>query len=218
MSLIKHLTLFGFPVMMGKIDPITYNKKSIINAIEKNFKINKTRNKWDKTSVLHHVYNDGANPKFYKIPYDTVIPMYEKMIGQMISNMGLSSAYKFSFEIINYTCLSKSNYMNSHLHEGADFTAVHYIQFDQKNHTPTIFENTSPHVDYVRQLRPQLTNVLSNKYFANSWVYKDWYLETNEDDFCFCPAYLKHRIDPQTSKKKNRITLVLNITLTPISK
>ena len=64
MSLIKHLTLFGFPVMMGKIDPITYNKKSIINAIEKNFKINKTRNKWDKTSVLHHVYNDGANPKF----------------------------------------------------------------------------------------------------------------------------------------------------------
>ena len=105
--------------------------------------------------------------------------------------------------------------MNSHLHEGADFAVVHYIQFDKKQHTPTMFENTLPHVDYLCQLRPQLTKVLSGNHPANSWAFKEWYLDTEEDDFCFAPAYLKHRIDPQSSKNKNRITLVLNITLSP---
>jgi len=201
--------------MQTRINPTDYDKKSIVDSIEKNFKLEKTRNKWDKTSVLHHVYNDGANPKFHKINYDTLIPVYEKVLTAMFNNMGLLSAYRFDFNIINYTCLSNSNYMNSHLHEGADFAVVHYIQFDKKQHTPTMFENTLPHVDYLCQLRPQLTKVLSGNHPANSWAFKEWYLDTEEDDFCFAPAYLKHRIDPQSSKNKNRITLVLNITLSP---
>ena len=78
-----------------------------------------------------------------------------------------------------------------------------------------MFENTSPHIDYLLQLRPKLMKLLSNKHPSNSWAFKDWSLDTEEDDFCFSPAYLKHRINPQTSKKKNRITIVLNITLEP---
>jgi len=215
MSSLRSYTLFGFPVMQTKIDPTAYDKKSIVSAIEKNFKIKNVRNKWDDTSILHHVYNDGANPQFNKVPYDTLIPVYKKILLDIFSRLELLSNFNFSFSIINYTCLSSSNYMNSHLHEGADFAGVHYIQFDKKNHTSTMFENTSPHVDYLRQLRPKLPNLLSNKHPSNSWAYKDWHLDTEEDDFCFSPAYLKHRIDPQRSKKKNRITIVLNITMEP---
>tara|TARA_R100000306_G_C4316770_1_gene113049 strand:+ start:74 stop:724 length:651 start_codon:yes stop_codon:yes gene_type:complete len=215
MNLIKPFTLFGFPVMSTKLDKKSYNKKSIISAIEKNFKLNKVRNKWDKTSVLHHVYNDGANPQFNKIPYDTLIPVYQQALIAMFNRLELLSSFRFNFKIINYTCLSSSNFMNSHLHEGADFSGVHYIQFDKNHHTPTMFENTSPHIDYLLQLRPKLMKLLSNKHPSNSWAFKDWSLDTEEDDFCFSPAYLKHRINPQTSKKKNRITIVLNITLEP---
>ena len=109
--------------------------------------------------------------------------------------------------------MSNSNYMSSHLHPGADFTAVHYIQFDKKHHTPTIFENTLPYIEYLDTMRPTLSKILNNKDSRNSWAYKDWKLGREEDDFCFSPAYLKHRIDPQTSKIKNRITIVLNISL-----
>ena len=210
MNLIKNIPLFGFHVMSTKIDSKSYNKKSIVSVIEKNFKLNKTRNKWDKTSVLDHAYKDFDNPKYHKVNFDTLIPVYEEVLRAMFDRMGLLSTFSFEFRIVNYTCMSKSHYMNSHLHPGVDFTAVHYIQFDKKHHTPTMFEITSPHVDYLHQLRPRLADVLSSKHSLNSWAYRDWLLDVEEDDFCFSPSFLKHRIDSRTSKNKNRITLVLN--------
>ena len=213
MSLIKHNTLFGFPIMTEKIDKKSYDKKSIVSVIEKNFKLNKTRNTWDKTSVLHHAFKDFDNPKYHKVNFVTLTPVYKKVLMGMLKSMNLLSTFRFYFKIVNYTCMSNSNYMSSHLHPGADFTAVHYIQFDKKHHTPTIFENTLPYIEYLDTMRPTLSKILNNKDSRNSWAYKDWRLGREEDDFCFSPAYLKHRIDPQTSKTKNRITIVLNISL-----
>jgi hypothetical protein len=213
MNLIKNNTLFGFPVMGTKIDQKSYDKKSIISTIEKNFKLNKKRNRWDKQSVLHHAFKDFDNPKYHKVNFDTLLPVYEKVLGEMFKKMDLRSTYRFDFNIINYTCLSKSNYMASHVHPGVDFTAVHYIQFDKKYHTPTTYENHLPCIDYVDNITPKLTKILSNKHSTNSWAYQDWFLDIEEDDFCFSPAYLKHRINPQVSKNKNRITSVLNIVL-----
>ena len=103
--------------------------------------------------------------------------------------------------------------MVSHIHPGVDFTAVHYIQFDKKYHTPTTYENHLPCLDYVDNITPKLTKILSDKHPTISWAYPDWTFDIEEDDFCFSPGYLKHRIDSQTSKTKNRITIVLNIVL-----
>ena len=211
--MIKKTTVFGFPILSAKINPKSYNKKSIISTIEKNFQLNKKRNQWDQRSVLHHSYNDASNPKYHKVNFDTLTPVYRKILTTMFDSMGLLAAYHFDFIIVNYTCLSNTNYMSPHIHPGVDFTAVHYIQFDKKYHTPTIFENTLPHIDYSDQLRPQLTKILSSKHESNSWAYKYWTSNVEEDDFYFSPAFLRHKIDPQTSKNKNRITLVLNITL-----
>ena len=212
MDLIKNTTLFGFPVMTTKINSKSYNKKSIISTIEKNFKLNKKRNQWDKVSLLHHSYNDDTNPKYHKVDYSTLIPVYQKVITKLLHDMNIHIACEFKFTIANYTCLSKSNYMDSHIHPFTDFTAVHYIQFDKKKHTPTTFENLLPHIDYMHQLSPELPKILSN-HPLNSWIYRNWKLDIKEDDFCFSPAFLRHKIEPQTSKNKNRITIVLNIFL-----
>ena len=40
----RRATLFGFPVMIEKIDKKSYDKKSIISSIEKNFKLNQKKN------------------------------------------------------------------------------------------------------------------------------------------------------------------------------
>jgi|TARA_R100001594_G_C3990506_1_gene252288 hypothetical protein len=215
MDEIKHKILFGFPVLVYNVNKKSYDKKSIISTIEKNFNEAKVRNKWDKTSVLHHSYDDLSNPKFSNVNFSSLIPIYEKILSSMINSMGISTHYKFKFAIVNYTCLGKAQFMNAHVHEESDFSAIHYIQFDEKNHTPTHFENTLPHTDFIKTLRPNLLQILSNKHLTNSWAFKNWSLDIKENDFCFFPAYLKHKIDPQTSKKKNRITVVLNITLEP---
>tara|TARA_R100001143_G_scaffold33083_1_gene31702 strand:+ start:3383 stop:4042 length:660 start_codon:yes stop_codon:yes gene_type:complete len=207
----NNFILFGFPVMRTKIDKKSYDKKTIVSTIEKNFELNKKRNVWDKRSVLHHAYKDFDNPKYHQVNFSTLMPVYKEILLSMFKKMPALSDFEFKFTIINYTCLSKSNYMVSHIHPGVDFTAVHYIQFDKKYHTPTTYENHLPCIDYINKLSPKLTKTLSDKDDFNSWAYKDWSLDIEEDDFCFSPAFLKHRIDPQTSKNKNRIAIVLNI-------
>jgi len=206
-------SLFGFPVITTKVDPNSYDKKSIISAIEKNFKLNKKRNTWDKKSVLHHSYDDVANPRYHKVNYDSLIPVYTKIITNIFKDMVLVASCEFKLQVANYTCLSNSNYMASHIHPENDFSAVHYIQFDKKHHTPTMFKSTLPYAPYITELRPELLQILSRKHTSNSWAWDKWEIEIEEDDFCFFPAFLKHGVFPQTSKKKNRITVVLNIAL-----
>ena len=46
---------------------------------------------------------------------------------------------------------------------------------------------------------------------VNSWAYRDWKLDSDEDDFCLVPGVMRHCIESQQSKKKNRITLVINV-------
>jgi len=213
MDLIQNIILFGFPVMSVKIDQKSYNKKSIISTIEKNFKLNKKRNLWDKVSSLHHLHSDESNPAYHKVNFDSLIPVYKKVLSAMFNKMTFLMAYNFDFKIVNYTCLADSNYMESHIHPGTDFTAVHYIQFDKKHHTSTRFENALPHATFIGDLNPELIKILSTRDPSNSWAHKGWNLDVEEDYFCFSPSFLQHKIPPQTSKKKNRITIILNINL-----
>ena len=209
---LKNKLLFGFPIVTTKIEENFYDKKSIISTIEKNFKINKERNKWDKRSVLHHSNKDDSNSRYHKVNFDTLVPVYKKVISKILDNFPMTPV-DFEFTISNYTCLSNSNYMASHLHPSSDFSAVHYIQFDKEHHTGTTFENSLSHVEYIGELRPELTKIFSPSHAVNSWIYGNWEIGVDEDDFCFSPSFLRHKIEPQISPNKNRITIALNITL-----
>ena len=215
---IQNNVLFGFPVMSTTISKKTYNKKDIISTIEKNFKISNKRNNWDNKSVLHHSADDWNNSKYHKINFESILPVYKKTIGKMLTQLKIGPEYSFEFEIANYTCLSNTNFMLPHLHPDSDFAAVHYIQFDKKNHTATKFINTSPYVDYIRKIRPELFKVFSSENFKNSWAFGHWVNAVEEDDFYCYPSYLKHEIEPQISKDKKRITIAININLKTIGK
>ena len=203
--------IFGFPVFTTKISKSLYERKKIISTIEQNFKINNQRNKWDKQSVMHHSYNDWSNPTYKKVNFSTLLPVYKKVIQEIVDQMSFSKPIQYTFQIVNYTCLGSSNYMASHDHPGCDFSAVHYLQFDKVNHSPTLFENSSPHVNYMLTLRPDLLATLAPNHNVNSWAYRDWKLDSDEDDFCLVPGVMRHCIESQQSKKKNRITVVINV-------
>ena len=125
------------------IDRYDLDHKKIIKDIEFNYKKDKNRNKWSKESNLHHCYDDQDNLNFKKIKYDKLIPIYTKVFERFFNNLNLNKSLKFEFNIVNYTCMTSSQFMKEHFHPDTDFTVVHYIKFDKKLHKPTLFRNSN---------------------------------------------------------------------------
>ena len=53
--------------------------------------------------------------------------------------------------------------------------------------------------------------MLDEKNILNSWAFGKWHLGIKEDDLVITPGVMKHRVDPQKSKDKNRITIIINV-------
>jgi hypothetical protein len=209
--------IFGFPVYTDNIKASLFDKKKIIKDIEYNYKKNKYRNKYEDPeglfgSNLHHSYNDLENPNFKKINYSKLIPIYTKTIINFLNNFKFKRTINFKFTIVNYTCMTSSQYMKSHYHPESDFTAVHYIKYDNTVHKPTLFEN-SDFSKFTKSLRPNLINLLDPSDINHSWYYENYFLNIKEDDICITPSFLFHSVPIQPKTDISRMTIVLNISL-----
>ena len=205
--------VYGLPAYITKINPKLYEKNKILSQIEKNYKISKVRNKWSLKSFIktdiHHSHSDEENSKFKKINYYSLPQQYKKVITDFCDKLSLSGPIKFSYHIANYTCVKHNSVMTPHIHTDCTFSLIHYMSFDKKQHLPTVFRN--PYI--FGQLLPyqkQLQTMFSNKK-ENSWLYKEWTIDTEEDDVIIVPAILEHYVRNLDSKK-SRITIAVNIT------
>jgi hypothetical protein len=210
--------IFGFPCFIKNIDENLYDKKEIIKDIEHNYNKNKERNVWNKGKItesnLHHIYNDWDNKDFKKINFDKLIPIYKDIFVEFFKNLKFrKEEIKFKFNIVNYTCLTSSQNMASHIHLDCDFSAIHYIKFDDTEHTPTLFENSNNYSRYIENLRPSLNKILDEKCILNSWYYQNFTFKIKENDICIIPGLLSHSILKQAETEKKRITIVCNISL-----
>ena len=209
--------IFGFPCFIKNVDENLYNKERIIKDIEHNYNKNKERNAWDKgktESNLHHVYNDWDNTDFKKINFDELLPIYKGVFAEFLKNLKfVKKEIKFKFDIVNYTCLTSSQNMACHIHIDCDFSAIHYIKFDETEHTSTLFENSNNYSSYIEYLRPSLDKLLDKTCILNSWYYKNFMFKIKENDICIVPSILLHSILKQGETKKTRITIVCNISL-----
>jgi hypothetical protein len=206
--------LFSLPVYIKNINSYSYNRKKIIKDIEFNYNKDKNRNNWNTLkSDLHHVYGDFKNPNFKKINFNQLIPIYSTIFEKFFSSLPLKKNIKFKFDIVNYTCMTSNQFMQSHYHPETDFTAVHYIKFNKKIHKPTFFENSHVFSNYVNVLRPNLENVLDVNNPINSWVSKDFWLNIEEEDICITPGVCFHYVPMQPKTNESRITIVSNITV-----
>ena len=207
----KLTQLYGYPIGIATIDKNLYDKKTIIKTIENNFKKNKKRNKWDPFSNLHHSYDDKDNSSQQKVDFKTLYPLYQTAFKNYFNHIFKVKEIKYGMEIVNYTCMEESNYMGEHIHNSV-FSAIHYIQFDKKNHSPTCFVNPYPHADYLGSFfYKNFNSFLDEKDTLSSWAFGKWHLGVEEDELIIAPGVMKHRVDPQKSKDKNRITIIINI-------
>ena len=151
--------IFGLPAYITKLNPKLYEKNKILSQIEKNYKVAKVRNKWSSDSYvktdIHHSLEDENNPKFKKINYYSLPKHYEELITNFFKKLSLSQNIKYTYKIINYTCVRHNSVMTPHIHT-SDFSLIHYISFDKSQHIPTIFK--SPY--YFSLLLPHQKNLL----------------------------------------------------------
>lgn len=212
------ISLFRHNIYKYKINPKLYKKKEIVNTINSNFALQKYRNFFDSenivTSDLHHSYKDEENDTLKSPDYSSLIPLYTKTFKKFYSNFNfkINSKINYRFQIVNYTCTNKNQFMRKHHHlPAADFSCVHYLQYDEE-HSPTLFHNPGDVVakaykavrgNFVKKLNLDNNNNLGYAEYAAP-KYK-------EDDMIIFPGYLDHEIPPsKTEYKRNRITLVIN--------
>ena len=207
--------LFGSPIKMFRISPDDFDKTKLVGDILDNYKISKTRNKWDTKSNIHHENLDQNNNSFKKLDYSKLLPIYDKFVYQYLNQFRWKNNFSFIYEISNYTCMGKGQFMKKHTHE-SDFTAIHYIKFNEKNES-TKFYNLNPSINHLDIFSPDLLKNLDDSDILNSWAFKSWFLDVKEDNICFTPSALAHGV-PQQQTDDLRITIVLNIDITPLKK
>ena len=206
--------LFGLPIKMFTINPDDFDKTKLVGDILDNYKISKTRNKWDTKSNIHHENLDQNNNNFKKLDYSKLLPIYDKFVYQYLNQFSWKNNFSFIYEISNYTCMGKGQFMKKHLH-GSDFTAVHYVKFNEK-HESTKFYNPNPSIEYLSRVSPDLTKNLDESHILNSWAFEDWSFHVEEDCIYFAPSSLVHSV-PQQQTDDLRITIILNINVTTIN-
>ena len=204
--------VYGLPAYITKINPKLYEKQKILSQIEKNYKVSKVRDKWSLDSFIktdiHHSLEDEKNPKFKKINYYSLSKCYEEIITNFFNKLSLSQNIRFTYSIVNYTCVRHNSVMTPHIHTDCTFSLIHYLSFDRRQHLPTIFKN--PY--YFNQLLPQkkkLRNMFADQE-ENSWIYDEWVVNAEEDDVVIVPAILEHCVRNLDSKK-SIITIAVNI-------
>jgi len=204
------IDMFGFPVFKKSLSDKDYDRDGLIKTISNNYDLDNDRNVWDKDfSDMHHCVDD-VNNNLFKVPdYSTVLPLYEEAIQEFLKQLNLKNSVRYKWNIVNYTCMTEGQYMKEHLHTDADFTAVHYLQYDDKTNNSTTYSNTSHHSKYIRFLRPGFTDNFDSLDENNSWMFETFKLPTQQDDLVIFPAMFYHSISKVHTSKK-RMTIIFN--------
>tara|TARA_R100001510_G_C7559378_1_gene140010 strand:- start:35 stop:697 length:663 start_codon:yes stop_codon:yes gene_type:complete len=217
------LQLFGFPVFTKSLSNCNYDRDTLIKTIESNYKIKKNRDQWDhdpqtQSSHIHHSLNDESNKIFAKPDYSSLLPHYDNCIQEFLNQLKLKTNVNYTWEVVNYTCMENDMYMRAHTHVSKDdFTAVHYLQYDDSNNNSTFYENSSSHSHFLKFIRPYLPFCFDRNDIENSYLFEDFKLPTKEDDLVIIPSCLQHSIQ-RVKTSKLRITIVLNIRIEPHGK
>lgn len=210
-------SLFGIPYFHAEIDAGCYQKSQIIDSIIDNYLRDPHRNHWTDSpaqqSDLHHAYADFHNDRFVSVDFSSLIPVYQQKIQTFVDQLFVQPV-DYQFSIVNYTCMSTSQFMMPHNHGSSSFSAVHYLQFDNQQHTATRYCNPCEWKNHIGNIfSPKLLTSLNNNDITNSWVNIDWQIPVNQDDFVITPGCVSHYVPPQHSVQQLRITVVVNITL-----
>jgi len=153
--------------------------------------------------------HDDDNINFKTPDYSSVSTAYIKPLQDFLKNLNFNKDIKFNLKVINYTISNFQSIMEPHLHGNSEFSMIHYVKFDSKEHAPTTFLN--PYNFYGYNVRMEfLSNKMNLNNLRNSWNQEEWAFDTEEDDLIIFPAVLKHMVKNKDSNKM-RISVAANV-------
>jgi hypothetical protein len=207
--------LFSSDVTRYKIDPNSYDKQGIIDTLTENYNKSPYRNKFDKSSNLHHTYKDWDNKDFKEVDPSSILPCYQKILEDFLEGQYYNKPIKWNYQIENLTAMKGKQHMEKHAHIGivnkqdTMFSCIHYIRY-VSSQAKTVFVNplNTPTFGYVYSA---YRKKLDETYHNNSNYFGEFSIETQEDDFIIFPAYLQHYVKPGENTEDLRMTAVVNI-------
>jgi hypothetical protein len=207
--------LFASTITRYKIDPNSYDKQGIIDTLTENYNKAPYRNKFDKTSDLHHTYKDWNNKDFKEVDATSLIPCYQKVIEDFFEGQHYNKPIKWNYQIENFTTMKGEQHMEKHAHVGMNnksdsmFSCIHYIRY-VPGQAETVFINpiSSPSFSFMYG---DYGKKLDEAYHENSNYFVKLSLKTQEDDFIIFPAYLEHYVRPGENTEDLRMSVVINI-------
>ena len=206
--------LWGLPILTAKLNPNSYNKKEIIDIVERNYSKQSKRQKWSKSffnTDIHHSHSDEENSKFEQPNYDLLYKSYIDPVKFYLQKTNLNKDLKIKLDIVNYTASRKESFMEPHIHTKCAFSMIHYIQFDKEESSPTVF--LSPYYfNDVWDNQEKLRNNIDKRKSLNSWACSEWKYEVEEDDIIIFPSILRHFVR-NVKTSKTRIVVSTNIFL-----
>jgi hypothetical protein len=206
--------LWGLPILKTKIDSNQYNKKDIINVIEKNYQKDSTREKWSASffdTNIHHSLLDEDNENFEKPNYFYLKKTYNEAILKYFNNISFIKNFNFDYQIVNYTASKYESIMEPHHHIDCEFSMVHYLQFDENKKNSTIFLNPYTFFDYWEN-KKKFIDKTHNLNLNHSWLFGEWKHSVEEDDCIIFPSILRHFVRNKNTDKL-RITISSNIVI-----
>jgi uncharacterized protein (TIGR02466 family) len=158
-----------------------------------------------------NVYSDYFAGALH-INWEDLYPKYENTITKFLNDFGFDENLNWNVSIRSwYNVTGQGGWGEIHNHLTSPMTtqicAVHYVKYNPKVHSPTIFYN--PASDGIRSTQP----VSVDSKLPKLWPKETVQLDVQEGDMIFFPPYLNHSI-PIQNTDETRITTAFNIAIT----
>ncbi len=102
--------------------------------------------------------------------------------------------------------MTEGQYLPAHFHAPCDFSTIHYLNF-KDGHELTCFKNPADYAPYTRHLQPELVDILNKKDPDNSYMFTNYNISVEEDDFiifpCNCLSFYRQTGTNNRTKNNN---------------
>jgi len=166
----------------------------------------------DWECVIHSSYM--SNDPEMQLDGQWLSSIYTKYISAFFDDFKIKKSTAMLFDPW-YNVFSQNQFQEPHAHLPNDFSVVHYVLFDEKEHVATTFINPNTiAAEAHRAFRPQLFDKLDSRNTNHSFYTANFTpLDIKQGDLIIFPAALNHFVKYNKSDKK-RITFTLNIQMT----
>lgn len=209
----ERIDLFPCSLYKTRLDGSLYDKKSIQDALKRNYDRSSIRlpdgNVYPKSN-FHMYYENFDNPDFEFVSLDQLHIHYENIIKDFLNSLNNGSLqYKWSIVNVN---VSKDGFMARHDHEPEEefndvYVMIHYLSFDNSQHQPTSFINSS-YLKYKKSVKT-LAGLLNLSQTKNSILCDTYSINTCEDDVIIFPGYLDHEVVPSCRENIDSLRMVI---------